>query len=177
MTSEHQHAPDFPYLDHEFWLETKPTHIGLTILGGLLLFPAGLVFFILWEVTQVSSFLRDGEIILPLGSALIGACSGCFAWIALCLLFFKKTDLRWQRMAWKITSIFGFVTLPCLAGWFLWLLSESAPPPTYLILLFIGAIALASARNGRRFSALARLRMSEANRQPVSGMIHPQPAD
>lgn len=172
MSREPVHSNPFSHLDPSIWRTTKTAHITLTVIGTLLLLPASGVLIALWEFVGSSFAHADNGTVLALGSALIGTFSGCLAWWALCLLYFKKTDLRWQRIAWSLCAVFGFLTIPCLAGWIIWMLSEKAPAMVILILLAMFAVALACARLGRRYAALAKDRMSQGQAQPLSRSIH-----
>ncbi|MEP4079682.1 hypothetical protein [Haloferula sp.] len=172
MNLEQSHASPFSHLDPGLWRRTKSTHITLTVIGTLLLLPACCVFFALWQVSPYWSSFNDTEVIFPLGSALIGTFSGCFAWCALCFLFFMRCDVRCHRIVWKICAIFGYLTIPCATGWILWILSENAPPLFFFILAGILTAAIACARVGTRYSRLASdiLERNRAAHRPVHGL-------
>jgi hypothetical protein len=130
------HHP-FGHLDPSVWKASKVAHITLAVIGTILIFPAGLVFYVLSQALdyQYSFFSNPGTILLS-GSALIGSVSGGFAWCALCLLFFKRCDLHWQRIAWTTCAIFGYLTTPCIIGWIVWIMSEQSSADEAVLIYF-----------------------------------------
>jgi hypothetical protein len=150
------HDP-FQHLSQSIWKTTKLAHITFTVIGTLLLAPATIVMAVFWESLRSShSPWNEKEGLLIMASAMIGTISGVFAWCALCLLYFKRCDLRWQRIAWSVCAIFGFLTLPCITGWIIWAANEQFPPVFFLILVGILIVAITSAVVGTRYSQLAR---------------------
>lgn len=131
------HYHPFDHLDPGLWKATKSAHITLTVIGTLLLIPALFVTAVFWSSLQSSySMFRDGEGVLILGSAMIGSISGGFAWCALCLLYFKRSDLRWQRIVWTTCAIFGYLTTPSIIGWIIWILNTEPDSGGFLLILF-----------------------------------------
>lgn len=131
------HYHPFTHLDPGVWKATKTAHITLTVIGTLLLAPALLVTAVFWNALQSSySMFKPGQDILILGSAMLGSISGGFAWCALCLLYFKRTDLRWQRIAWSTCAIFGYLTTPCIIGWIIWILNAEPDAGGFMLILF-----------------------------------------
>ncbi|MFC7338810.1 hypothetical protein ACFQY0_16560 [Haloferula chungangensis] len=128
----------FIHLDPGVWKATKAAHITLTVIGTLHLAPALLVLAVFWDSLQsdYSIIGRGAEEVLILGSAMLGTISGGFAWCALCLLYFKRNDLRWQRIAWTTCAIFGYLTTPCICVWILWILNEEPGAGGFLLILF-----------------------------------------
>ncbi|MGB6221776.1 hypothetical protein [Haloferula sp.] len=137
------HDP-FRHLDPGIWQATKSAHITLTVIGTLLLAPAALVLAVFWSSLQSSYMNFGSDEILMVGSAMTGAISGGFAWCALCLLFFKRSDLRWQRIAWTTCAIFGYLTTPCIIGWIIWILNHEPDSGGFILILlgiFISSVA------------------------------------
>ena len=126
----------YQHLDPGVWKATKPAHITLTVIGTLLLAPAGFVILVFWEAMGSSYMSFGSDEILLVGSALAGSISGGLAWCALCLLYFKRCDLRWQRAAWSACAIFGYITTPCVFGWIIWVLNEEPDSGGFILILF-----------------------------------------
>lgn len=155
----------FDHLRPSLWEDSKVAHITLVSLGGLMLLPAALVMFVFVQAFLV--FGRGGmggmggipdEAMLALITAVGSTCVGVIAWTALCLLLFKRTDARWQRICWGFCAVFGIVASPCIAGWMIWIAGEGVPNDDgwiYLIFLLMLGIAIASLVFGVRFSRAA----------------------
>lgn len=136
MTLDPYSTSPFHHLDPNIWKATKSAHITLTVIGTLLLAPAALVLAVFWSSLQSNHLSFGGDEIMMVGSAMIGTISGGFAWCALCLLYFKRSDLRWQRIAWSTCAIFGYLSTPCIIGWIVWLLSNEPNSGGFFLLLF-----------------------------------------
>lgn len=139
---------DFLGLDQNLWLKTRVVHWVLFFLGCLLMIPAGLVFLYagaaIWEGRPQ---LVDDRV----WTAMAGSASGVFAWIALGLLFFKRTDPRWHVAAWSTVMVFALVGgLSCV--YFTWShpFMLSFVGPIFLICLVSGSYAVRNFRLARK---------------------------
>ena len=152
------HPSPFHHLRPELWKKTKVMHIILMTCGTLLMIPVvytmiGAAIYLFNFGSSIRPYL--GDIMPGLISLMLSCCSGGLAWSALGLLFFKRSDARWQRACWAIVSVFGCITAPCAIGWWLYI-SEQIPTARadpgviwlHLIFLFITAVALQSAVYG-----------------------------
>ena len=156
MTAQSSYYHPFQHLDPTIWKTSKAAHITLTVLGTLMLAPAGLVLLMFWESMNSSwGVTSDAEALLAMSTGMIGSISGGFAWCALCLLYFKRNDLRWQRIAWRTCAVFGFLNLPCISGWIIWMASEHTPDEFLLILIAILIVTIACAVLGTKYARLA----------------------
>jgi len=155
----------FHHLRPELWKQSKVMHIVLMVIGTLLMVP--LLYTLAVAAIFLSSFGGPLSSIpadeLPgFISVLVSLCSGGFAWCALGLLFFKRTDARWQRICWAIAAVFGYISTPCTVGWWIYLLDEvpsvSSDPDIlwfHACFLFITGVAVLCAVHGTRYSRRA----------------------
>lgn len=151
------HSP-FDHLVPELWKRSKVSHITLFSAGTLLMIPGmyGLFAFVMlvsmWDM--LSSSIGPKEM-LGLISALASICTGCLAWCALGILFFKRADVRWQRWCWSLCAIYGFIATPSSIGWW-YSAGQEMPSPAaepavlwaHLIFLFIFLVSVACAAWG-----------------------------
>ncbi|MGB1129347.1 MAG: hypothetical protein ACPG4K_04805 [Haloferula sp.] len=173
----------FEHLHPELWTRSKVSHITLFSIGTLLMIPGlyGLFAFAML-VTMWGMFASslDAEEMLGIGSALASVCFGGIAWSGLGLLFFKRADVRWQRICWIMVVIFGFVCAPSAVGW--WISAAQELPSVedepgvlwaHAIFLFITATSVGSITFGLQNSARAK-RVRNAAGQ-MSHPLGPEP--
>ena len=170
MTDAELNPSPYCHLDPSIWRVTKVTHITLTVVGTLFLIPAAGVIVIFWNLTgSLGSLLSDGtETTMLVSTAMIGTVSGVLTWCALCLLYFKRCDIRWQRITWTTCALFGYITTPCITCWILFfLINEPATGAFQLLFIAILITSITCIVIGRANSRLAirRLKYSNLNHQ------------
>lgn len=152
-------------------------HIVLASIGGVLMIP---MCYLLFAAAYYLFFWGGGTSLLGditpgIMALLASCCASGIAWSSLCLLFFKKTDARWQRICWAMVSAAGWITSPTMLGWWIYL-SADLPSANevseiiwiHLILLFITAVALQCGIFGARYSRDA----GHALRTPPNSVSH-----
>jgi hypothetical protein len=158
----------FNHLRPSLWRRSKVAHIVLFSLGSLMLLPACGVMIAFYQMQQYfgSSGLagmKDLEA-FAFFSMIGSSCLGIVAWAAMGLLFFKRTDARWQRICWRCCSIFGWVATPSLIVMFVFAIDEGLPSEAWWLFLILAAMlatSFAAGVFGQLFSRSARLSLKQ----------------
>lgn len=151
-------------------------HIVLVSIGTLLVIPttyllfAAAYLFFFWS--KGTPF--GGELTMGLIALITSACTSGLAWSSLCLLFFKRTNGRWQRVCWTMVSVAGWITAPSTIGWWFHIASEIPAANEasdiiwiHLVFLFIAAVALQCGIFGARYARNAGLALRIPPSEPT----------
>lgn len=160
-----RHLP-LAHFDETLWFLSRNVHKTLFVIGTLLMVP-GVAISYLAAFVLTHNHGNPGPTAAILATFAATSLGG-FAWVALGLLFFKRADLRWQRVCWSICSAFGWVTIPSLIGVMVYLMKDAGPlgdegALILLLAVIIFGTALAAAVHGTQYARLASKMIRTAN--------------